>query len=362
MGVAEQGVDGAASRTSRHLPASIEGEATMSGDIMDRTGLDDGTAQAPMDQLRYLTAPLRDVARRHLDPGDHLLTAIYVEHDVRAMSHQTLGIAHETQARLPTRAFLLTLDRVLILEDPTDPATASADRDYLAASCPLDRIIAYEMRSHLLDCALTLVLATPEGNGEPARVTVAYNGAVEPVFLVALACIRAVVDGLPLPSYTKADETYARERTAALATWHQALTGLDMTQERAVERYLVAGERIQDCLAVPVIDESTWWERLSRTAHEHLRGVLARTDRQLLLVKETMRIIRSQATHGSDAWLMPLGHLRTARLVSSEHGRALQFRLEHAGTVDVVRLPLPDALHERALALAMQCLQQRDRD
>lgn len=59
---------------------------------------------------------------------------------------------------------------------------------------------------------------------------------------------------------------------------------------------------------------------------------------------------------------MPLGHLRTARLVSSGHGRALQLRLEHAGTVDVVRLPLPDALHERALALAMQCVQQRDRD
>ena len=314
------------------------------------------------DQLRYLTAPLREVARRHLDAEDHLLTAIYVEHDVRTTSRQTLGIAHETQVRLPTRAFLLTRDRVLILEDPTDPAARSAGRDHLLACCPLDRIIAYEMRAHLLDCALTLVLATPEEIGEPARVTVAYNGVIEPVFLAALACIRAVVDGWPLPPYTKADETYARERTAATATWCQALAGLNMTQEHAVERYLVAGEQIHEWLAVPVIDESTWWERLGRTAHEHPPGVLARTDRQLLLVKETVRIIRGQPTYGSDAWLMPLGHLRTVRLVSNGRERALQFHLEHASAAAVVRLPLPDGLDERALSLAMRCLQERDRD
>src|SRR5205807_4595661 len=105
---------------------------------------------------------------------------------------------------------------------------------------------------------------------------------------------------------TRPDKTYARSRGTAREGWHSVLAGLEMRQENAITRYLVSGERVQEWLTVPAIDESTWWQRLDIGAHEQPPALLVRTDQQILLIKETRRTLRGETTYGSDAWLMPL--------------------------------------------------------
>lgn len=304
--------------------------------------------------MSYLTTPLREVAEQHLKPNETLLTAIYAHHTEFLDRGGWLWLTWHRQVHHPARAFVLTPERALILEDPTDPTASTADREYLFASCILDRVIFFELRSHLLDCALTLVIATPNG---PERVTIPYNGVSEQAFLAAVACMRALVDGQPLPPYTRPDETYARQRTAAWKGWHAVLTGLELRVENAVTRYLVAGEHIQEWLSVPTIDERTWWQRLGIGAHEQPPAVLVRTDRQILLIKEVRRIVRGQTTYGSDAWLLPKARLQVARIVSGQrHEPELQLTLEHAEVTDAVNLPIHPNLAERALALVMVSL------
>lgn len=300
------------------------------------------------EMMNYLTLPLREVAQRHLHSDETVLTAIYAHSTVFPARSSWLWLTWYRQVHRPARAFVLTTRRALILEDPTDPVASTAGRDYLFASCSLDRIMLFELRSHLLDCALTLVLATPSG---PERVTIEYSGVSERAFLGALACMRALIDGLPLPPSTRPDEINARERTAAWKEWHAALSGLELHQENAVMRYLVSGERIQEWLSVPAVDESTWWQRLGVGAHEQPASIVVRTDRQVLLVKETRRIVRGQVTYGNDAWLMPKARLQAASIVSDQRVPEMQLTLEHIGTIYVVRLPLLSELAERALAL-----------
>ena len=111
---------------------------------------------------------------------------------------------------------------------------------------------------------------------------------------------------------------------------------------------------VQEWLSVPVIDESTWWQRLGIGAHEQPPAVLVRTDRQILLVKEVRRIVRGHTMYGSDAWLMPQTLLQAARVVSSQRNELeLQITLKHVEVTDVVRIPIPPELAERALALVM---------
>lgn len=122
----------------------------------------------------------------------------------------------------------------------------------------------------------------------------------------------------------------------------------------AVTRYLAAGEHVQEWLSVPTIDERSWWQRLGIGAHEQPPAVLVHTDRQILLVKEVRRIVRGHTMYGSDAWLMPKALLQAARVVSDQRNEPeLQLTLEHVGVTDVVRLPVPPELAERALALVM---------
>jgi hypothetical protein len=301
--------------------------------------------------MSYLTAPLREVAQHHLQPDETVLTAIYAHHTILHDHAGWLWLTGYRQVHHPARAFVLTPERVLILEDPTDPAASTADREYLFASCSLNRVMLFESRSHLLDCALTLVMATPGG---PKRITIQYSGVSEQAFLAAVACMRALVDGQPLPHSSRPNETYARERATSFSDWQVVLAGLELRQKNTVTRYLAAGEHIQEWLSVPVIDESTWWLRLGVGALEQPPAVLVHTDRQILLVKEVRRIVRGQTMYGSDAWLMPKALLQAARVVSGQRNEPeLQLTLEHVGVTDVVRLTVPPELAERALALVM---------
>ncbi len=302
------------------------------------------------DPLRYLTEPLREVAQRHLNPDETILTAIYIQHNVYHVPKRWLGFTVEKHIELPTRGFLLTQKRVVILDDPTDRVTSTSDREYLVASCQLDRIMFFELRSHLLDCALTLIMATSNG---PERVTIEYSGVSENAFLGAVACMRALLEHLPLPSSVRPDETYARERTAAWVGWHAMLSRLGIRLENAVTRYLIAGEHVQEYVAIPTIDESKWWQRFGLGAHEQPAAVLVRTERQILLVKEVKRIVRGVTSYGSDAWIMPGMHLQTATIISREHGRELELTLGYLEVIDTVHVPIQPEQAERALALVL---------
>jgi hypothetical protein len=299
------------------------------------------------EMMGYLTAPLRQIAQHHLKPGETVLTAIYTHPSDTLTSARWLWFTRYRPVHHPARAFILTPQRALVVADPTDPTVSTADHQYVFASCLLDRVMFFEMRSHLLDCALTLVMAGPGG---PERVTIDDNGVAENAFLAAVACMRALVVGRPLPPYVRPGETYSRERTNAMKDWHTALAGLNLRQENAVIHYLVAGERVYEWLSVPMIDERAWWQRFSIGAHEQPPAVLVRTDRQMLLVKEVKRVIRGQTSYGTESWLLPLERLQEARVVSDRRNE-VWFTLEHIGVTDVVRFPIPSELTERVLAL-----------
>jgi len=118
---------------------------------------------ANSEMMSYLSTPLREVAQHHLKPNETVLTAIYAHHTVLPVLRSWWWFTWYRQVHHPTRAFVLTPARALILEDPTDPAVSTAEHEYLFACCALGRVIFFELRSHLLDCALTLVMATATG-------------------------------------------------------------------------------------------------------------------------------------------------------------------------------------------------------
>ena len=127
---------------------------------------------ANIEPMSYLTAPLRQVAQHHLKPNETVLTAIYAHHTVLYSRQRWLWFTWYRPLHHPTRGFVLTTQRALIVDDPTDPTASTADREYLFASCTLDRVMLFELRSHRLDCALTLVMATANG---PECITIEYN-------------------------------------------------------------------------------------------------------------------------------------------------------------------------------------------
>lgn len=307
--------------------------------------------------LSYLTEPLREVVLDHLNPTESVLAAIYIQHDTSTIFDTWCGFTSARRIQLPTRAFVLTVERALVLEDPTDAATTTASQRYLAASCPLERVIFFEVRSHLLDCALTFVMATANG---AERVTVAYNGVSRTRVLVALACIRALLAYRPLLAYTRPNDASMLERTRALKDWYAQLSGLGLRQMNAVISYLTPGESILGWLEMPAIDERKWWQRFGISAYEQPSTVLVRTDQQMLLVKETKRLVRRQATYGSDAWVMPLEHVSEATIVSSKQRPVLQITLKHGATTEVVQCPLLPELVERAQGLVSSSFMKRE--
>ena len=305
------------------------------------------------DPFRYLTESLREVAHHHLTRDETVLMTIYLRHDVDTVFDRKAWFRQWKQVQLPTRAFVLTTKRILVVEDPADPTSSLASRAHILVSCPLDRIIHFELRVYILDCALTLAMATLDG---PERITIPYSGVVAEAFLAAVAYMRAVIDGLPLPSGARPDESARRERDRVLQEWYLALAGLELGRQNIVMRYLVAGEVVQQWIDVPAGDESRWWQRLGIGAHEQHASVLVRTDRQIPLVREAKRIVRGQTTYGNDSFLMPLHRLRTVSLISRQRGAEMQFTLGHSGVTTMVHLPIPPERAERAMSLATPSL------
>ncbi len=308
------------------------------------------------DPFRYLTEPLAEVAQQHLTHDETVLTTIYIPQVEDAFIESRSWFTWWKRIQRPRRAFVLTAQRILVVEDPTDPLTATASRGYLLASCPLDRTIHFELRSYILDCALTLAMATTHGL---ERVTIPYSGIATDAFLAVVAYIRAVIDGLPLPSAVRPDEKAKRERDHSLQEWYLALKGLELKRQNMVMRYLVTGELVREWLGVPAKDESRWWQRLSIGAHEQPSLVLVRTDRQLLLVREARRVVRGQATYGNDAMLLPLERLQTVSLASRQRGVELQCTLEHLGVTTAVHVLIPQEHAERVMRLATASLRKR---
>ncbi len=277
--------------------------------------------------LCSLAEPLRQVAEHHLHPTEDVLTSIYIEHNAYLVRERGVWFMRLRRVQLPTRAFVLTPERVMLLDDPTDSATTTADHEYLFASCSLNTILHFELRSHLLDCALTLVCATPHG---PERILVEYNGVARNHFLAAVASMRARVDHQTPPSSAQADEVYAQERTVAMEDWYSHLIGLSMTQQNDVTHGLVPGEYIQEWLSVPAIDERTWWQRLGIGAYEQPAATLVRTDRQILLIKETRRVGHTRIYN---LWKRHVEYAAQASTHSRDHsGTGEALPPDHAGT------------------------------
>lgn len=308
---------------------------------------------AVADQLAYLTVPLAEVARRHLGANEPVLAAIYLVRCMHLAERPSWGVARSRQVWLPRRGLVLTPWRALVVEDPTDSLSANSRRGYLAASCPYDQIVALELRSHLLDYGLALVLA----EGCVLRVEIEYNGVSEPPILAGVAAMRGRLAEARAASPDNAPvmNTLIGEHIASRQQWRDALAGLNLRQQHAVVRCLAPGETVQAWLRAPAIDESRWRQCFRLAAHEQPAALLVRTDRQILLVKESVRIIRRQATYGTDAWIMPLGHLGSAHLLPRRRSDQvlLAIHLARARRAYSVRLPLPAALGEQARTLVL---------
>ena len=132
----------------------------------------------------------------------------------------------------PERALIVTNRRVLIVEDTRGMAGSGANRQHVAASRPLETIVAIEIRSHLLDCALTLVVAS---SGDTERVTVEYNGVNEPDVLAAVSLIRGEIDARLRPATPD-----ARQVDAA----RHAEGGLSHRQRYYLRKYLDSREHV----------------------------------------------------------------------------------------------------------------------
>ena len=82
-------------------------------------------------------------------------------------------------------------------------------------------------------------------------------------------------------------------------------------------------------------------QRISLLAHEQPPMLLARTDRQVLLVKNAPRTLRREASYGCDAWLLPLHSLRAAGVRHDQSRVTLAFGLGGSTVCYNVEFALP---------------------
>jgi hypothetical protein len=294
--------------------------------------------------LDLVPRSLQAVAECELASSEAVLGAVYLvsfRDPPNARSHERpLGHLHT----VPGRALIVSHERVLVLDDPADSVTTSASQRYVAASCPMDAIVAIELRSHLLDCAITLVLASPDG---VQRVTIGYNGVHEPAVLNVVGVIRAALD---------AQQTSNRVRTGISAAptagdaSRRAATELSHRQRYYLTKFVAAGEQLQGFLGIPALRRGRRLQRLSLLEHALPPVLLARTDRQVLIVKHAPRTLRREASYGCDAWLLPLRTFADAEVRQGQPETTIVFGLGRSSVCYRVEVAVPASLTGDAAA------------
>ena len=293
--------------------------------------------------LDVLPVHFRSAIEGLLDQGESILGAVYLMAIRNPTNARRYGPSLGRLDSQPDRALLIMDHRILVLGDPTAGAINTADQRYLVAACRFDHLLAIELHTHLLDCAITFVQNLPSGT---QRLSIAYNGVHEPAVIGAVTLLRSLWDG---GRGAESDEACESATGDGLVTT-QAAGLLDHRQRYYLHKYLAPGERVIGHLAVPGLRRGSQLQRLSFTAEVQPPCLLVRTDRQFVLVKHAPRLLGTQTSYGSDAWIMPLRTLFTAELDEGPRP-ALTFRLGLSGTRYSVHLGLPESLVADARAL-----------
>ncbi len=311
----------------------------MSATLPDgRVGLILSTAET----LGALPPSLKAVAERQLVASEPVLGAVYLVSFRDPPAVLSRSRSGGRLPRVPGRALIVTQARVLVLDDPADRASTSAAHQFVTAACPLDAIIGIELRSHLLDCAFTLVLAAPDG---ARRVTIGYNGVSEPDVVGAVHLIRRAMD---LPERSASADSHEPVSAEQGDASRRALHGLSLRQRNYVRKYVPSPEQLRSLLAIPALPRGRSWRRFSLLAHEQPAALLARTDRQVLLVENAPRVLRRAASNGCDAWFMPVRSLSWAELRQGQSESTLAFGLGGAKACYTVEVAVPASLSQQA--------------
>lgn len=256
--------------------------------------------------LDRLPASLKDLAEWHLSPSEPVLATVYLLEVRDPGNVRWHRAAPGRRAVAPGRALIVTGTRVLVLDDPEDRASTGTPGQCAAASCAIADIVSIELRSHLLDCALSLAVATI---AEPRRITVRYNGVHEPTVLEALVAIRASWARLVGQGATAGTTGNEEDRYEA----GRAIPDLDHRHRYFLRKFLAGEGGLKRLLAPPAVPVVGRYGALSFLVPEAPPLMIAQAEQQILLVRDAPRRILQPAEDGCDAWL-----LRPDKLVSAE--------------------------------------------
>ena len=296
----------------------------------------------PSHSLDDLPEPLAHLARQHLKADERVVTWLYLPRTTRPQLRGFVARRHRDSAQVPARAFILTVRRALILEDPTDDAASMIDQQHLRGSCRLDSILMLAVRSYLLDCALTLTAAE---RGAIPTLTIEYDGTIHGAFWRRIRYVRAVIDGR---------DPLVEMRIGAVAPnhhrgdWFQALDQEGMHWKHYVSQSLAANETVQKWLVIPTIDRRRYLHKLVRADREYPPGLLIRSDRQVLYIKQARRIADEGPRFGADISLIPMVNLKQVRLIVEEGINWLELELQRSGATVTARIPVTDELAQRS--------------
>ena len=293
--------------------------------------------------LDRLPQSLASAAREHLSRSETVLAATYLLEIRDPGNVRWHRAAAERGPSVPGRALIVTDERVLVLDDPEDRATTTAAQQYLVASCPLDTIVYLELRSYLLDCALTLVLAS---TNEPRRVSIGYNGVHEPEVLAAVARIRTASAAPPRRSCVASG---GEGPNASVQVPNPAIAALDHRHRYFLRKFLAPEEPVEWAIATPSTPRRPG---LGFLGHALPALLLAKTDRQILVVRDAPRRMRGRAPNGCDAWLLPLSAMDAAEERPGRRDALLVFELGLAASRYTVDFAVPARMAAEVAAFA----------
>ena len=293
--------------------------------------------------LDRLPQSLASAAGEHLSRPETVLAATYLLEIKDPGNVRWHRAAAELSPSVPGRALIVTNERVLVLDDPDDRATTTAAQQYLVASCPLDVIVCLELRSYLLDCALTLVVASTNGT---RRVSIGYNGVHEPEVLAAIARIRRASDAPLLRSCVASGSDTPN---ASVHDPSPAIAALNHRHRYFLRKFLTPEEPVEWAIATPSTPRRAG---LSFRGHGLPALLLAKTNRQILVVRDAQRRLRGRAPNGCDAWLLPLDAIAAAEERPGQRDALLVFELGRAASRYTVDFAVPVQMAAEVAAIA----------